>query len=554
MNNTDFPTLYEAGYHETGSMRQSKKTRRNIDPRTAHTAQTLKFNNLSDVKVESKLSQKEQSLDITSIVNEKIKQAESNDKEKSLSIDLEKLIDNLSSQAQEHFEMVLREQQLTVAGFQSLFASNNSRYLAVQDTINKEEVRKVFFQLREDEKLQYIEICNYYDQLKQVFEARIAALQQAIANHSLESALLKQSITGNTSYFNSYSFMNWELGYRYGATFRLGEANEALEARKSAIGVKEEDSTIETSIIDIIEPSEFCSKIRKLLKDIVILKEEVTICNEALKKDIYEVAISGDLPRKYYIFHKQRLDKLKDLIVEIKKEFKNHIVELNKKISLESSTPDSLTSLAHKQELLELTKRVEMIETRQGEIETLLSSRKKYFKLEEKGLDIKEPIQLTNLSSEYQKALKLVQRITTLKEDIVLSNQWEHIAYPKQRRMIYCKISEKIEKLADEKKKFESEILSKRLGIIETAVATYKTYILNIQESMKAIDKHFDLLLRDAKERGKWQVDPPKVEAPSSTSQAEKKKVGFLNSWFGGNSYVKKSDTQFGANPKEDNG
>ncbi len=536
-----FPTLQQAvgltKDHKELKVKQVKdkkqRTDEDLQNKTDNTAQA-KLSHSLDAKHQPTSMKIEQTSNITTLVSDEVQK-------------LLNLLNDLSPDAQNQYEITLRNKQSFIAGFQSLFASNNSKYLSAKDQMNNADVREKFWKIREEEKTQHKTIClSYENTFKKIFEDRITALQQAIANHSLESALLKESIIGNDSYSKSFSLFNMEIGYLYGLQFRLWEALEALKTRKIAVGIKEEETSnlkngekapLESSMIGSSKSSEFYLKIVRLSHDLVALKEEVTICNEALRKDIYEIAVSSDLPRKYYIYHKQRLDALKQTIEEVKEEFPNQIELLDKNIMLEASTPDSPKSIAWKQEHLEITKRLDMIKLRQNEIDDFLAHRKKIFGLEEKNLDPKEPIQLTDLSTDYQQALKLIQSITTLKEDIVLSNQWENIDPLDKRRMTYFHIATQIKDLENEKKIFESNVLPNRLKIIDAAIATYKTYISNIQESTKAIDNHFKLLGQDAQQRAKWRVTA-KTEA-LSTSQTT---MGFFNisSWFPSTANIEK--------------
>jgi hypothetical protein len=55
---------------------------------------------------------------------------------------------------------------------------------------------------------------------------------------------------------------------------------------------------------------------------------------------------------------------------------------------------------------------------------------------------------------------------------------------------------------------------------------------VNIQESMRTIDSHFQSLAKDAQERANWQVAPlsPKMDSPT-TPTTERKATGLFGWW-----------------------
>lgn len=436
-------------------------------------------------------------------------------------IDLEALLRDLSKEAQDKFETNLEEQQEIVSSFQSIFSKNNKKYIVKSSQLKTPSIQKEFHQLRETEKKQYQELITAYTKLKQIFTSRIEALNEAIASHMFESYFLSQTIRGNSSYRNSFSVWNFSLGYLYGATYRLGEISQSLEERRKAIGIKEDDKpSLENSeIIDIITPSESCQNLTKISREIALLKEEVTICNEALKTDKQRFTATT-LPRQYYIYHMQCLKNINDSLAKLNEDLEKQVSQLREDLKLEVSTPNSPKALACQRELSEIETRKTAILHRQNEIKDLLAQRKKEFKFSEEGLEKDESVKLEDFSPQYTKALSLIERIIALKEDIVLSKAWESFDSSKQRCLTYFQNAEKLKEFSESKSNFESEALPERKKMIESAVMTYQGYIVNMQQSMKAIETHFKLLEKDSLERAGWQVAPPPVP---------KKQVGPLN-------------------------
>jgi len=423
--------------------------------------------------------------------------------------DLSHLISNLSPSTQKKFESSLEQSQQQIAAFQSVFSTHNERYLAKQQQLDKPDVREYFHSLREQEKREYQGLKNSYNKLQHFFLERIKALTQAIANHMLEDSLLNQTIIGNDSYLKSMSLSSLSIGYRYGATFRIWELKQAMETRKAAIGDVKETEEL-SSEVEVIPTSSVCQNLAEISRNIDILKEEVIICNEALKKQVKVVA-DTELPRQYYIHHKQRLDEIKDSLAQMSNGIDEQLRSLIQDLQLEASTPGSPQSLAYQQEQAEIQTRRTKISERQLEIENLLNQRKVMFKLAEPGLDTKEPVKL-DLSPEHKQALELIGRITALKEDITLSNSWEKFVPLEQRKFTYSQMSKQVDALVKNKDNFTTQVLPERSKLIESAVRTYAGYILNMQYSMKAIDNHFKLLERDSLERANWQVAQPKKE------------------------------------------
>lgn len=458
---------------------------------------------------------------------------------------LQDLASDLSAEAQQNFEKILQERQKEAAGLESIYASSNKRYAGQKMLMSKAETREEFCSLRETEKAQYQQLLSTYNkETKPSCLERIKHLENAITKLVIEQALLQHTIIGNNSYWHSFSLLKRELGFLYGANYRLGELKkEGLEVRKIALGIKEKElpgtQTIESAALN---PSKIRQDLAKLSTDIDVLKEEVTICNEAFRKEAYEAVHKSEQPRKYYIYHKQQLEKLKASFASLKGDFEKRIEELNTEIQGESSTPTSSQSLAYNQEHKELTTRYEQFLVRQQEIEDLLNRRKLHFEIKEEGLDSKDPIQLEFLSHEYSQAAKLIESIITLKENVLLSNSWECFATPGERRSTYFKLVHEADEIEGKKNEFETKTFHQRSQMISEAILTHQRFINNIQTSTQATVSHFNAIAKYATERATWQVDPPSLKVAVTPNQTEGRDISSTPSSSNSNTVASSSD------------
>lgn len=431
-------------------------------------------------------------------------------------------VNSFTSDDQGLFDLSLEQCLAVIGGHQISFSATNKSYNAQKADMDKENVRAQFRIPRNTQKEQYQLITEGYKEYREIFSNRIQALQSAIANLLLESAFLQHILVGNDSYQNP-------LAHRYGARFRLWEADQAIKTRKSAIGIK--DMTSPPADVVIPAPSEVAGDLARISSGIDELKEEVLICNEAFKGDTAGVFANTDLPKNYYIAHKQRLDEIEDAIKIINERCSKRNEELQNIIKLEASTPTSSQSLACKQERLELAQRLSKIRERRDQIQALLAERKAFYRLPEADLDTRVSVSLpTFLNPTYGQALDLMKRIVAFKEEVVLSNQWEHIAPMRQRMAVFFQFSAKADALWSEANRFESENRTARSEMIAASVATYRGYITDMRTKITAIEGHFALWQKDNEERAKWQVDPlpPKaagggffswlIGSPTSTS------------------------------------
>jgi hypothetical protein len=491
------------------------------------------------------------------------------------SLDLKTQVNNLSAEIQELFNKELRENLRKMAGHQIAFSTDNERYQKARAEMGKESVRAQYRELRDRQQAEYRSICDHYERMLTLFNDRIKAVQNAIKNHVLESALLKEIFTGNVSYLSSMSLISLSLGYKYGIPHRLSECTNkdgtgALDIRRERLGLKLEDKSVEDVEFSTPIFSDIQRDTAELSRKIDILKEEVTVCNEAMRKEAYREVSESNLPAIYYLYHHQQLMALRKeiegekgeketvVVPGLKAKAQDRIKELDKTLDTEKGTPDSELYISALREKTELTTRWEMIELRYKEIVSFLNQRKSDFKLSDKKLEDQQAIKLENLSAECATALKLLGRITALKEDTVLSNQWEDLQYAssaeqkiEKRKVAYFQASKEYSDLAREKSTFETETLPKRQEYLASAVDTYREYIRTMQLDMEKMDNHFKLLGQAAQERAKWQVQPlpakpvtqTKPEPLSVTKPKEEAKEssgGFWRSLFGSSTQVEK--------------
>lgn len=482
-------------------------------------------NRFSAVDYDEKTAQKGDQPEFTTIKKAKGKKPKTqNSDAEDIFASFTQNIHNLQPGFQTSFEKFMDRKLGEIAAFQCVFQTNNRRFLG-EKNLSRAEIRDKFLALREKEKTQFQSHFEDYEKCAQIFGERIKVLQKAIAQLNLESSFLQQCITGNDSYFNSFSLIKLEMGYRYGANFRLWEINSALEARKAAIGINDKESATATAEVALVTPSSLdFNTLTQISSDIDELKEEVIISNEAFKSATAELVDNSELSKKFYVFHKQRLNAIETQIAGIQKEKKieNRKKALEAAIKVESSSPNSPKSLALKQELAQLDLLINRILQRQEEIKALLLVRRQICKLTEKEENIQgEPPSAnligTTFGATCERALDLTKRITASKEKILIGNQTESIATLEQRKRIYKQLTEENEGLKKQKEAFEKTELSKRSEMINAAVATYMSYITSIQETMSSMNGHIKLLTTQTAERADWDK-LEKLPAPPSTS------------------------------------
>jgi hypothetical protein len=397
-------------------------------------------------------------------------------------------------------------------GFEIRLSNENKKYKSESKIteIASDKYRK----LRDTQQQEYSNLVNNYKIYKPIFLDRIAAIQNAIRKDSFEKGLLDHSIIGNDSYWYSFNLKTASVGRKYGATHRLLQIDNALEIRRTNIGIKLEESP---SLIQSESLHEFpfvsISQIRKdiitLSQDIDILKEEVTVYNEVMKKESYSQAKSH-YPALYYRVQKEQFDALKLKIKEMGAPQDIRIKELEAAIDIEQGNPESSKFLNSKQERDEIFKRWEWILIRENEITQLFKERVSSFKLSEKEINSKDVV-LHDFSSICHQALDLLRCITAFKEDIVLGNDWEKWASKNQRHAGYFQALQKAKVLEKEKLQFENQSLPERNNILDKNIQTYSEYISAMNQDLNAINDIFDKLRIENQERGKWQVSASKI-------------------------------------------
>jgi hypothetical protein len=415
---------------------------------------------------------------------------------------------NLSPEIQENFNSQLQKRLIYIAGFATTFSSNNRRYEEQFNNItNNQVLRDGYRKLREEEQEKYRKLCSNNTNYQTLFKERIKIFQDTIRKFTLEMALLNEAIIGNSSYWNSFSFTRLDLGHRYGATFRLSEIlNEkgALETRRTQIGIKVGEEAGEINEAQDENHSKIRKSIIKLSQKIDALKEKVLVFNEAMKKDAYLEVYRSDLPKLYYQYQLHQLEDLKKNIETLKTQQESRLQQLDAEIKIEISKPGPKL-FALQQERTEIATRWEKIVVRQGEIIELLNQRKVSFNIPDEGLA--ERVKLDDFSEEMKQAFELLNRITSLKGDILLGNNWEMFAMDEQRRAAYFKAVNLATALQNEKSDFEEKTLPARLKVLNTAVGTYKGYITTMQHDMLAIQTHLEILEKEQLNRAKWQVE-----------------------------------------------
>lgn len=421
------------------------------------------------------------------------------------------LINDLSQKIEEVFENNLEDLQESIAGLQSIFTTTNKKYLAQTKLFPlSEDLQTNFREIHDQEERRRADLHETFNKCEKIFNRRIDVLNQSIHLYQLESEFLEQSIKGNTTYWNSFSLLQGSVGYRYGANYRMGEIVATLSAREGAIGKFEKLENHELEKHFLQNDSSPIETLQKISIAIDELKEEVLICNEALKNKTQSLSsLKLDLPKQFYRHHFQRLEAIKKDFSAIQIQLTERISHLRSSIKAEQANQKSEEELLPlKQEKTELTHRLDIIKRRQGEVEKFLSVRKHQFKLEGEHLETLEDVASFSFGNDYDHALSLVQRITALKEEVVLSQNWENLALPEQRQQQFSILSKRKQALEIEKLEFENTKLPARIQFIQTAVMTYQRYILNFEIGMESIRDHLQILAKIRLERVQWNLGP----------------------------------------------
>ncbi len=442
---------------------------------------------------------------------------------------LNEQLSNLAADSQQAFAKQLRFEIKRISDFEGTLKANNNRYNEEYKTIKKrDEVRQEFYDLRECESVTLRQIFANCDNVKKVYSERITKLQEALEDakkrYALEQALEKQAIEGNDSYWKNPLSM-YSVG-RYGAEFRLGEISHAqdsgaLDIRRKNLGLKKEENSIEITENKQANFSEIQGELAKLSRHISALKEEINVYNNALtQKDTFGYAKS-ELAKTSYLYHRKLAEDLKAKLedkkineLDIQKGLKTlaqeRLKELDQTIEREKGRPQSSEYLNAKLERTEIAKRLEAIETRYLEITKFLEKRKIDFNLTLSETELKnsEPVKIEEFSEVQTQAFDLLNRITSLKEDVVLGNHWEQFDSLENRKVIYFQTAQQFEQLKQEKTEFEKKTMPARLNLLDTAVKTYDSYIADMRVDLQIIEKHSESLKQANKERAKWEVNP----------------------------------------------
>lgn len=470
-------------------------------------------------------------------------------------LDITKHVNDITAQAQDAFDRVVFARYREACGYAASFAATNLEYKILVSKRQENHVNVIdrFNRLKSTDAESFKKLKTSYNKL--LFQQRLTVLHTAAVNLFLEFSFLNHSIIGNESYLQSISLLDRTTGNRYGARYRCSQIQTALDARKLTLGIKEvekssskDDSKGEPPVglspagpvaaeaLPVPAALTILEQFREISKKIDVLKEEVTICLEALKLKIYPtfkikgtiaignetiqqgirtfIAASG-LPVKYYKYYKARLAQLQAEMAAISAQVPDRIVSLDRLIRNLARTPTSPMSITYQQERLELVNRQAKIAERQVEVEQFLDQMKIHFKLVDEPVG-KEPMTLDGLSAEYTPALDLITRVTALKEEILLSDTWDSSAPPEQRIASYFKFSNQAAIISREVAKFEMEQVTPRTLMIDRAIDTYMSYYQNMQRRMTIIEANLSSLEQASSERASWKTDFSSSVSPST--------------------------------------
>ncbi len=413
---------------------------------------------------------------------------------------------NLTEEIQQEFQKLSDAAFERVETFLAHINLGNQTYQTEGAKLkDDQEVRKSYRLTRETDQASLQKITSSYEKTQTLFQSRIKILQEVIAKHNLEKALLRERIEGKTSVWESLSW-----SYRYGATYHLGETKEALKMRRVAPTAERKDSMLESIMVG--EPVPIRSDITNLSLHFEVLCEEVIVYNEALKA----VPKSSALPLLHFQRHTQQYKILLEEWNKLKEDHQKRLEQLTEEIAKNESVKensDLLNSL--QKEKFELSSHQKIINKYTQEIAVLLKHRQDQFSL----IISEEMIERSPLSTEDTESQRLLQWSVELKEKSAI-HCWEKYSSVASKYETFIQASKEKAELDRDFKAFKTEAYPQRVKLLETALASYQSYIETMGLEEKKINRQMRALSKAIEKREKWQIDPP-VETDEKEKDAK---------------------------------
>ena len=420
---------------------------------------------------------------------------------------------NLTEEIQCRFQKLSDATSNRIEAFLGQIKVDNEAYR--KENLSDDQVRGKYRSVRETDQASHQEITSSYEKTKTLFQNRIKALQEVIAKHSLEKALLKERTEGKSSIWQSLSWSQ-----RYGAEYRLWETAEALKKRSGApLG----GSLLESAMVEESMPVR--TEMANLLLQFEVLKEEITIYNEALS----EVSKTA-LPLLHFQRHTQAYKNLIEQWNKLKEDQQNRLKALKEKIvNIESSKEEKHLLPSLQKEKLELAYHYKAIIKHAKEIAALLLMRQDQFSLKMDSTP-EEMIEYPVLSNEDTKSQEILKWSVELKEKSA-SHNWEKYSSVSTKYYSFSEATRQKNELDNEYNTFKIEAYPERVKHLETALASYQSYIQTMGREEKKINHQLKALNRAIQERTKWQIDPP-VETDEKEKDAKTENSAQPSSWW----------------------
>lgn len=423
--------------------------------------------------------------------------------------ELDSLKTKLDMKTQVKFNQGMQQLLFDTAGFNECLGFTN-KWVERRSHSFKDEHRQFFHQIKTHDEKQGEEFTGVYTRFRTLYTERLKIINEVYYKHMLEHKILFEMVYGNTSaWMNSYT----GRAYRYGLRHRLEECSKALVKNEkllkevnieSSIGENQQDPGISkhqdpgiSKDIDSI-----LKRTIEISHALVILKEEVTCYNLALgtKKDEIGFLILGRLSCNKQ--EKQLNDiQVQSTVLEI--DINNGINTLNLHNGSNSSIPPRLR---HKEaEKTEISVRWKKIKSYEQQVIKLLHERKVNFSFFDEGnIKLEEHAKPLIFSKIYNTTFEFLQDMVKLREDVVLSSQWNSLKSVEKLRLSNTEERQKHTAIAEKLEKFKQQILNPHFDALKIKTEIYEENAAFTKESISSLDEKLENFSKEINKRKGW--------------------------------------------------
>lgn len=383
-----------------------------------------------------------------------------------------------SSRFHEEWMGRLTKRIAEIAGFIAVVEENNRAYLN-PNLADRGQWRQIAVSENEKNEKYTVEHLNLITRL----EAHIDALRQKCLTSQFELYLLKHSLEGNTTYWNSCG-LSWsnsffvpsiKLGHCYGGAYRLGELQQKINEWKRVLEVTQEKGRRSPTPLPLqpLDPH-----MLQVALNIDCLKEQVLVVNYALTDLCGSETDATPLAYFTYMEQQTKLDQ---------------IIEGFKKLHRPSSTtppPEGGEVMRHggisPQEGVSSGKQLGVVERailkRKEEIDALLEERRSAYHLI--GLS---PVCTPQIAPSFPlESKKFLDSVVALKEKVALTSLWTDVMLTASQR----EEIEEAEKTLEDLKKWHVSLQNTYKAYEATKKAeaeTYSRYANELSTNMRTL-------------------------------------------------------------------